>query len=109
MQESSFPGVGGLSIHTRSWRPEGRARAVMILVHGFNAHSGYMVWPGEQFSSNGFATYALDLRGRGQSEGERFYVENLSDYLTDIDTLAAAARAENPGLPVFMLGHSAGG
>jgi len=109
MKESSFEGVGGLQIATRSWDPQGSPRAIMILVHGFNAHSGYMVWPGEQFASNGFATYALDLRGRGKSEGERFYVEELSDYLGDIDKLADIARAENPGLPVYMLGHSAGG
>ena len=81
----------------------------MILVHGLNAHSGYMVWPGEQFSANGFATYALDHRGRGKSEGERFYVEQLSDYLDDLHTLVGIARSENPGLPVYMLGHSAGG
>jgi acylglycerol lipase len=109
MKESSFPGVGGISIHTRSWQPSSSPRAVMILIHGFNAHSGYLVWPAEQFSANGFATYALDLRGRGQSGGERFYVQELSDYLTDVDTLVESARAEHPGLPIFILGHSAGG
>jgi alpha-beta hydrolase superfamily lysophospholipase len=109
MNESSFEGVGGLKIATRSWQPAGTPRAVMILVHGFNAHSGYMVWPGEQFAANGFASYALDLRGRGNSEGERFYVEDLSDYHGDVDRLVEIARSENPGLPVFVLGHSAGG
>lgn len=109
MNESSFEGVGGLKIHTRAWQPEGSPRAVMILIHGFNAHSGYMVWPAEQFAANGFACYALDLRGRGESEGERFYVEEFSDYLTDVDLLVDIARSENPGLPVYVLGHSAGG
>lgn len=109
MNESSFEGVGGLKIATRSWKPEGSPRAVMILVHGLNAHSGYMVWPGEQFSANGFAAYALDHRGRGKSEGERFFVEKLSDYLEDLHTLVGIARSENPGLPVYMIGHSAGG
>jgi acylglycerol lipase len=109
MKESSFTGVGGLKIATRSWEAAGTPRAIMILVHGFNAHSGYMVWPGEQFSANGFATYALDLRGRGKSEGERFYVEEFSDYLGDVNSLVDIARAENPGLPVYVLGHSAGG
>lgn len=109
MNESSFEGVGGLNIHTRSWQPEGKPRGVMILVHGFNAHSGYMVWPGEQFAANGLASYALDLRGRGKSEGERFYVEEFSDYLGDVDKLVGIARSENPGLPIYVLGHSAGG
>ncbi len=109
MRESSFEGVGGLKIATKSWEAAGKARAIMILIHGFNAHSGYMEWPGEQLSATGFACYALDLRGRGNSEGERFYVEELSDYLTDIDSLVNIARSENPGLPVYVLGHSAGG
>ena len=109
MKESSFESTGGVKIATRSWSAEGKPRAIMILVHGFNAHSGYMVWPGEQFSGNGFATYALDLRGRGKSEGERFYIESFSEYLADVDGLVKIAREENPGLPIYMLGHSAGG
>lgn len=109
MKEASFEGVGGLKIATRSWEASGKAKAVMILIHGFNAHSGYMEWPAEKLSAGGFACYALDLRGRGNSEGERFYVEEFSDYLGDVDKLAGIARAENPGLPVYVLGHSAGG
>jgi alpha-beta hydrolase superfamily lysophospholipase len=81
----------------------------MVLIHGFNAHSGYMAWPGEQFAARGLAVYALDLRGRGESEGERFYVEKFSDYLTDVNTLVSQARSEHPRLPIYVLGHSAGG
>ena len=109
MTTSSFEGVGGVKIATTSRRPAGKARAVMVLIHGFNAHSGYMAWPAEQFAAHGLAAYALDLRGRGKSEGERFYVEKFSDYLADVDTLVSQARSENPGLPVYVLGHSAGG
>ena len=109
MIESAFEGVGGLKIATKSWKPAGKPRAVMVLVHGFNAHSGYMEWPAEQFAAAGLAAYALDLRGRGKSEGERFYVEEFSDYLADVNTLVSQARSENPGLPVYVLGHSAGG
>jgi acylglycerol lipase len=109
MSEEKFEGARGLNIFVRSWRPNGKARGIMILIHGFNAHSGYMKWPGEQFAADGFAVHALDLRGRGQSEGERFYVEEFSDYLEDVDKLVTIAKARNPGLPVYVLGHSAGG
>jgi len=109
MSEEKFKGVGGLNIFFRSWRPIGKARGIMILIHGFNAHSGYMEWPGEQFAADGFAVYALDLRGRGKSEGERFYVEEFSDYLGDVDKLVGIAKSKNPGLPIYVLGHSAGG
>src|SRR5215204_2979541 len=109
MNESSFEGVGGLNIFTRSWQPEGKARGVVVIVHGFNSHSGQYLWTAEQFASNGLAVYALDLRGRGRSEGERYYVEKMEDYTDDVQTLVTTAKAENPGLPVFLLGHSAGG
>lgn len=109
MNESSFEGIGGLKIFTRAWRPTGTPRAIIVIVHGFNSHSGYYRWVAEQFVAHGLAVYALDLRGRGQSEGERFYVEKFADYVNDVATFVALAKAQEPGLPVFMLGHSAGG
>jgi acylglycerol lipase len=109
MNESSFEGVGGLKIFTRSWQPEGTPRAVLVIVHGFNSHSGQYLWAAEQFAGDGLAVYALDLRGRGRSEGERFYVEQIDDFTNDVETLVTTAKSENPGLPVYVLGHSAGG
>jgi alpha-beta hydrolase superfamily lysophospholipase len=109
MTEDSFVGVGGLNIFTRSWRPEGKPRAVVVIVHGFNSHSGYYLWVAERLVTSGLAVYALDLRGRGKSDGERFYVEKFADYVSDVATFVALAKSREPGLPVFVLGHSAGG
>jgi acylglycerol lipase len=110
MNESTFEGVGGLKIFTRSWPPAGGApRGVVVISHGFNSHSGQYLWVAEQFAAAGLAVYALDHRGRGKSEGERFYVEKIEDYIDDLTTFIDTAKAENPGLPVFLLGHSAGG
>jgi alpha-beta hydrolase superfamily lysophospholipase len=53
--------------------------------------------------------YALDLRGRGRSDGERFYVEKFADYVSDVATVIALAKTREPGLSVYLLGHSAGG
>lgn len=109
MNEGSFNGVGGLRIFTRSWRPAGQPRAIVVIVHGFNSHSGQYLWVGEQLAARGLAVHALDHRGRGRSEGERFYVEKFGDYVEDVSTLVKKAKAQDPGLPVFVLGHSAGG
>jgi len=38
-----------------------------------------------QLVQNRLAVYALDLHGRGQSDGERFYVEKINDYVEDVD------------------------
>jgi len=109
MREESFEGVGGLKIITRTWRPETKPRAVVAIVPGFNAHSGQYGWVANQLVAGGFAVYALDLRGRGKSEGERFYVEKFADYVSDVGTLVERAKAREAGVPVFLLGHSAGG
>jgi acylglycerol lipase len=109
MEEGSFEGIGGLKIHTRAWKPEGAPRAVVVISHGFNSHSGHYEWAGERLASHGLAVYALDHRGRGRSEGERFYVEHISEYIGDLSTFIDSARAAHPGLKVFLLGHSAGG
>jgi acylglycerol lipase len=110
MKNVSFEGVGGTNIYAVSWRPESRApRAVVVIVHGFNSHSGHYGWVAEQLVSAGFAVYALDHRGRGRSEGERFFVEKAQDYVDDVGTFVKLAKSREPGLPVFMLGHSAGG
>ena len=45
-----------------------------------------------------------DLRGRGKSDGERFYVEAFDDYVSDVEGLMTVAQAEYPELPIFVLG-----
>lgn len=109
MSEKTFEGAGGLKIFTRTWRAAQPPRAVVVLVHGFNSHSGYYTWAAEQLAASGLAVYALDLQGRGKSEGERFYVERAEDYAINVAKLVAIAKAGEPGSPVFLLGHSAGG
>jgi alpha-beta hydrolase superfamily lysophospholipase len=109
MGEATLEGVGGLRIFVRSWRPAGKARAAGVIVPGFNSHSGYYAWAAEQLVGGNLAVYALDLRGRGKSDGERFYVARFADYVSDVQTVIAAVKSREAGLPVYLLGHSAGG
>lgn len=107
--QETVENVNGLKIFFRSWRPHETPRATIVIVPGFNAHSGYYEWVAEQCVADGLAVYAVDLRGRGQSEGERFYVEAFEDYVRDVEAVGAVVKLREPGLPVFLLGHSAGG
>lgn len=109
MKETTFEGTGGFKIFTRSWQPKGSPRGVMVIVHGFNSHSGQYLSIAEEFTKNGLAVYALDLRGRGRSEGERFYIDKFENYANDLCAFVRAAKSQNLGVPVFVLGHSAGG
>lgn len=107
--EETFESKGGLKIYLRSWTPEGTPRAVVVICHGVNSHGGQYLWPAGELVKKGHAVFALDLRGRGQSDGERFYVEDVADYVADVAGVVKIAKARHPGLPVFLLGHSAGG
>src|SRR5688572_5694571 len=109
VREERIEGAGGLKIFIRSWRPAGQPRAVIVICHGVNSHGGQYSWAAEQFAVGGFAVYALDLRGRGKSEGERFFVDNVADYVGDVAALVKLAKSRERGLPLFLLGHSAGG
>ena len=93
----------------RSRRPATKPRAVVVICHGVNSHGGQYLWTLDQFAAHGLAAYALDLRGRGKSDGERFYVENIADYVGNVAAVITLAKSREPGLPVFLLGHSAGG
>jgi acylglycerol lipase len=108
-EQSTFTSTSGLNIFFRSWTPAGAARAVIVIVPGFNSHSGYYGWAAEQLVTLGVAVYAVDLRGRGKSDGERFFVAAFADYLSDVDGMVRLAQSREPELPVFVLGHSAGG
>jgi alpha-beta hydrolase superfamily lysophospholipase len=103
------PVRNGLQIFIRSWIPAAKPRAIVGIVHGVKSHSGYYHWAAKQLVAQGFAVYALDLHGRGQSDGERFYLEQMSDYVDDAHTLVTLAKSRHPSVPFFLLGHSAGG
>lgn len=100
---------GDIELFARVWRPVTAPRAVVVICHGLNSHSGQYYWAAEQLLLRGFAVYAIDLRGRGRSSGERFYVERIEDYASDVDVLVERARTREGRLPLFLLGHSAGG
>ena len=109
VREEKIESTKGIRIIVHSWLPESTPRAVVVICHGVNSHGGQYGWVGEQFASSGLVTYALDLRGRGKSDGERFYVEDVADYVSDVATTIALAKSRHSGLPLFLLGHSAGG
>ncbi len=99
----------GLQIFVRSWMPDAAPRAIVSICHGVNSHSGQYFWAAEQLVAQGYAVYALDLRGRGKSDGPRYFIESVDQYVNDLSKLIDMAKTRHPDLPVFLLGHSAGG
>lgn len=99
-------GSDGVALATRHWSVPS-PRAAIVLLHGVAEHLGRYEHIGAALTDRGFDVRGTDLRGFGRSGGRRAYVENFSQYSTDlIDDIAAAAEL---GVPVVLLGHSMGG
>lgn len=110
MKDETFVSkVDGTKIFVRTFRPTGPARAALVISHGFKAHGGLYTWTAEQFVKSGLAVYVIDHRGHGNSGGDRYEVKNVSEFIEDLDQLIDTVKKREPGLPVFLLGHSAGG
>ena len=107
-EEGRLEGVGGVGLYRQSWRPEA-VRAVVVLAHGASEHSGRYAWTAGRLAERGYATYALDHRGHGHSEGPRAYIDRMEHAVTDLAQLVELAAEEHPDAPLFLFGHSAGG
>lgn len=106
--EATFKGQNEFTIYYQRWLPEGEAKAILLIAHGFGEHSGRYQNVVDFFLPLGYAMYALDHRGHGRSDGEPVQVGHYSEYLTDLKTFFDLVKAENPAKKVYLVGHSMG-
>ena len=91
------------------WSPPGDPTWIAVISHGYGEHIGRYDWVANRLTSAGAVVYAHDHLGHGRSEGERVVIEDFEPVVDDLDILVQRARAENPGLPLVLIGHSMGG
>lgn len=113
MAESTLTAAGsiksadGTKLAYRAW-PKAGADITFAVVHGLGEHSGRYARFAEGMAKHGMSTFALDLRGHGESEGQRGHVDSWSQWIDDVSAFVShvehLVRAE-----VVPLGHSFGG
>ncbi|GAA2471592.1 alpha/beta hydrolase [Terrabacter carboxydivorans] len=113
MQSSTFTLMtpDGTEVFVNRWLPDGPAKAVVQVSHGMAEHSSRYARFAQRLTDHGYAVYGSDHRGHGKTVGSRGYFAQQDGWQTVIDDLHAVterAREEQPGLPVFLLGHSMG-
>lgn len=96
---------------TTSWLPEaGKTRAAMLCIHGFSLHKFCFNAFGREMAKDGIATYAIDLRGFGESKVKTEHSSfDMDGWLVDIRAALEKIHQEQPGVPVLILGESMGG
>lgn len=88
-------------------------KAVVMVSHGMAEHSGRYARLGAALTAAGFALYAHDQRGHGQTAvhgvlGHYADEDGWNKVVGDLASLSALIAQRHPGAPVFLLGHSMG-
>ncbi len=99
----------GPALHYYVTIPEGAARAKVGLLHGYADHGRRYQHVADAWAERGIATFALDLRGHGLSEGKRGYCDSFDEYRSDVAELTRLVQERAAGVPAFFFGHSFGG
>lgn len=107
-----YEGADGVALAGVRSTASAPPRAILQLAHGAGEHSGRYWEPLAPILEAGFAVYAADHRGHGLTSG----MSHLGDFgpggaaacVADMAELSKLAQAENPELPLVLMGHSMG-
>lgn len=106
--EWTYEGFDGGDRVARSWVND-EPRYVALLCHGYGEHIGRYEHVADRLVAHGAIVHGVDHRGHGKSAGERVLIEDFEPVVEDFHVLDLAVRAQSPGLPVVLIGHSMGG
>jgi len=113
-EEFSFISSDGATIAAYKWEAE-KPKAVLQIVHGSVEYAMRYDAFAKALCEHGVTVYAEDHLGHGKTAISDDAVGHISDsegaflkIVEDMHTLDACIRKENPGLPVFLFGHSMG-
>jgi len=116
MKKTRFPltAPDGLEVSVLRWLPDTPPKAAVQIVHGLAEHAGRYDRLAGALTSSGYAVYASDLRGHGQTAKTPADLGCFAEHdgwgrcLGDLWRLNRHIASENPEKPVFVLGHSMG-
>jgi acylglycerol lipase len=85
-------------------------RAICILYHGAGFYGGmvYQYIAKNLAKDHNIATYVMDIRGHGNSQGPRGDAPSLEAVWDDVSTALHYARKNFANLPIYLAGHSSG-
>ncbi len=99
--------AGELDLHV--WPSRGRARAVILALHGYgDAADLTFAAAAQAWAARGIAVYALEQRGFGANASRQRW-PGVDALVADATAAAREVRRREPGLPLTVVGHSMGG
>ncbi|KAK0635271.1 Alpha/Beta hydrolase protein [Bombardia bombarda] len=105
--------IGGKSLYTKTWLPEGAPKAKVVFVHGFSDHVNRYHNLFSSLAARGIAVFGFDQCGWGRSvntPAERGLTGGTPRVMADLAAVIKTQLPTSPAdPPVFVLGHSMGG
>jgi len=112
MIESRLTVSDGTSIAVRTVAPTGEARGIVHILHGMAEHGRRYDRLAGDLAASGWVAVSHDHRGHGDTTGTPLgHIADSGGWdllLSDTLAVGAQARAEHPGIPYVLLGHSMG-
>lgn len=109
-QSSAFTSWDGSQIHYLAWLPETPVDRAVVYCHRGHEYGGRWQDTIEHLGLEGFAHFAWDARGHGDSEGERGHAPSVAAVARDLDVFVRHV-SSSQGIPmenIVVVGHSVG-
>jgi alpha-beta hydrolase superfamily lysophospholipase len=101
-------------LHVYRWLPESAPQGIVQIAHGWAEHAGRYARLAKALCDQGYGVYAHDHRGHGRTARTRAELGFLAERdgwqkcIDDLWHITQHIAAEQPGVPIFGLGHSLG-
>ncbi|WP_298608925.1 alpha/beta hydrolase [uncultured Thiothrix sp.] len=108
IQQPVFRASDGTELVAQSWLPQGKVKANLLLLHGFNEYPGAFDEVGQSFAKQGVAVWAYDQRGFGRSPYRGLWSssERMAEDAREVTKLLHKL---HPQQPLYVAGTSMGG
>lgn len=93
-QTASFNTFDGLSLFYHYRKPQRDTKDTLLLLHRGHEHSARMMPIADNLAENDYWCFAFDLRGHGQSEGERAWAPDFNTWVKDLNSFAGHLRQD---------------
>ena len=103
---SQFISKDGIKLSIQTWTIN-EPVAELIVIHGGNEYTGRYNWVAKILNENKINVHSFDLRGHGNSGGERVYITTFDELIDDLHLFIENLKLSND--KIFILGHSLGG
>ena len=94
-------------VHGYAWRHPSPV-ATLVVLHGLQSHAQWFAQAADGLVDRGLSVYALERRGSGSSPGRSGDIDRYRTWFGEAGRLVDFARAEQPEVPVHLVGHCFG-